>query len=90
MPLRNEHLPLEATDMNIHLVSSLPAPLMGFIFFPKAQRSSEPQTLHFCNCAPHCVHLYRLFRTCPFSTFPLFWNPVRISVDVWLALLLWL
>ena len=24
--------------LNIHLVSSLPAPLMGFIFSPKAQR----------------------------------------------------
>lgn len=30
MSLRNEHLIWEATDMHIHLVSSLPAPLMRF------------------------------------------------------------
>lgn len=88
MPLRNEQLTLKATDLNIHLVSSLPAPLMRFIFSPKAQRSSEPQTLYFCNCVPYCVHICRLLHTCPFSTSPLFWNLVRISGDIWLAPLL--
>lgn len=41
MPLRNEQLTLKATDLNIHLVSSLPAPLMGFIFSPKAQQAER-------------------------------------------------
>ena len=40
MPLINEHLILEAADVRIHLVSSLLAPLMSFITFPKEQRSS--------------------------------------------------
>lgn len=33
--------PLSPGHLNIHLVSSLPAPLMGFIFSPKAQQAER-------------------------------------------------
>lgn len=93
MSLRNEHLIWEATDMHIHLVSSLPVPLMRFEVRLLPQGAMvKPQTLRFCNCAPYCVHSYRLVHTCPFSTSPCsgILSGYRVTLVGTLLHLLWL